>query len=692
MTIKTYLTSFFLCALTFGFSQDMQKGFSYLETGAYEKAENYFESVLKEYPDSKTAKLCYGRSIGLNGNAADGKRVFIELLEVYPEDFEIKLNYAEALLWNNEFKEANTYYKTLITENDKSFPAFLGYANSFSNLKEYEEALTYINKALAVSPGNPNALISKKYIHLGAANADMKGQHYDTALKTLQKNLVLFENDKETQLNIANLYLITDSLDRAEATYKAIAVNPKDSITALNGLALVAHLKGKEKKALKLSEIAKKSVKNFKEEPLLQYTNERYIQALIWNKKYGSAKKNISKLDKTYPNKNWVLALKATLNTYLSNFKKGVNNYNQILKTDSLSFDGNLGKANSQKALGLYKDAYGSAYKTLDIFTKQKDATKFINDLDKQFTPFSETNITYGFDSGENTALSAKTRIEIPTSTVFKWLANYGVRTTNNTLTNIKATTHSGGVGLQYQMHPKITFKGDIAVSVVKTDTTSFTKPEADFSFRLKPFKMQILDIGYKRELQNFNTELLNRQIIQNNFYATYNLNTNFNLGWYTQYIYTTQNDDNIRNLLFTSLFYSVLSKPALKFGVNYQYFKFKTQLPSIYFSPSSFNVGEVFVNLSKNEAITKPKDWFYELIAATGYQFIEENARQSTYRLQGKLGYVISNRSYINLYGSHSNSASATVTGFTFTEVGLRFKWLLSKAPLFNTKAFKVD
>ena len=57
----------------FAFSQDMQTGFTYLETGKYAEAESFFETVLKDYPNNKTAKLCYGRAVGLLGES--GKAV-----------------------------------------------------------------------------------------------------------------------------------------------------------------------------------------------------------------------------------------------------------------------------------------------------------------------------------------------------------------------------------------------------------------------------------------------------------------------------------------------------------------------------------------------------------------------------------------------------------------------------------------
>ena len=107
-------------------AQDMQDGFTYLETGKYANAEQFFSTILKTYPNNKTARLCYGRAIGLNGNAEKANTLFTDLLKDYPNDFEVKLNYGESLLWTNNFKAAKQYYKTLVSEDSKSFAALLG--------------------------------------------------------------------------------------------------------------------------------------------------------------------------------------------------------------------------------------------------------------------------------------------------------------------------------------------------------------------------------------------------------------------------------------------------------------------------------------------------------------------------------------------------------------------------------------
>ena len=120
MKNKTILILALLFSPFFCFSQEMKTGFTYLETGKYEKADVFFKQILEEYPDNKTAKLCYGRAVGLSGNPQQATQIFTELLEKYPNDFEVKLNYGESLLWNKNFEAAEIYYQKLIIENDKS--------------------------------------------------------------------------------------------------------------------------------------------------------------------------------------------------------------------------------------------------------------------------------------------------------------------------------------------------------------------------------------------------------------------------------------------------------------------------------------------------------------------------------------------------------------------------------------------
>ena len=120
---------------------------------------------------------------------------------------------------------------------------------------------------------------------------------------------------------------------------------------------------------------------------------------------------------------------------------------------------------------------------------------------------------------------------------------------------------------------------------------------------------------------------------------------------------------------------------------MNYQYIAYKNRVPLDYFSPKKFNAGELFLELLKDEKIAEVNSWYYNANLATGYQFIEDDSKQWTYRVQVKLGYKFSDRLIANLYGTRSNIASATAAGFTFNELGLRVKWNLTKKPIFHLK-----
>lgn len=683
--LKQTIFFLFIILSNVGNAQDMSKGFSNLEKGEFDKAEVFFENILKDYPKNKTARLCYARAIGLNQQAEKALNLFIDLKKEYPGDLEIELNYAESLLWNKKFDEAKVFYSGLVERNPDNFVGHLGYANTLSNLKEFKEALFQVNKALEISPGNPGPLVSRKYIKLGYANQKVNEKSYTEAETFYNEILIDFPNDKETLLNKANLYLITKNISKGKETYNTIAQN--DPIIALNGLSLIEHIDGKDKKALALSEEAIKKVNNNTDENLIKQTQERYVQALIWNKKYTLAEQKITELNTKYANQNWLLALSATLAIYRSDFKDSIQYYSTILGNDSKSFDGNLGIANAYYASGEISKAYRAANTTLEIFNNQGDAINFIKKLKEEFTPYLEEKLSYTFDNGNNTAIATRTLISVPIST--KWTINttYQYRKTENTVTNVNAKTTDFLAGIEYKFHPKISYTIDLGASSANSNSTSYTQALISTYFKLKPVKLQDLEVGYKREIQNFNSDLISKEIAVNNYYFNYNLGTNFNFGWFTQYFYSSQTDNNKRNLLFTSFYYNFKANPVIKGGLNYQYISYKNRVPTDYFSPKKFNAVELFLEILKDEKIAKVNSWYYNANMATGYQFIEDDSKQWTYRIQAKVGYKFSDRLIANIYGTRSNIASATAAGFTFNEFGLRIKWNIVSKPIFELK-----
>ncbi|MGB5386910.1 MAG: cellulose synthase subunit BcsC-related outer membrane protein, partial [Eudoraea sp.] len=287
------------------------------------------------------------------------------------------------------------------------------------------------------------------------------------------------------------------------------------------------------------------------------------------------------------------------------------------------------------------------------------------------------------FDNGKNIAYGSQLSGEIPFSTKFRAAVTYQYRITENTITSKKALSHIVLAGATYKLLPKTNLKAVMGFNNASFDTSTYTQPILDLRLQLEPLRLQNAELGYQREVQNFNADLIEREIVMNHFGLNYNLNTTFNLGWYTQIMHTRQSDDNNRNLVFTSLYYNVFKKPAFKVGVNYQYMSFAEQVPDIYFSPDQYQAIEVFADLrgSFSEKST------YLLNCATGLQKVEDDPQSVVFRLEAGLNQQISKRVIGSIYGKYSNIASATATGFNFTEIGGRLKWNFTKTPLFYKK-----
>ena len=663
--------------------EPLEKGFALLEKGNFAAAETFFENTLKVNPTNKTAQICYGRAVGLNGKPQKATALFGSLLETYPDDFEIAINYNESFLWDKQYETAKPLYAKMVKEYPTEFGAVLGYANTLSNLKEYEEALKWVEKALELKPNKPSAKVSRKYMRLGYANQYVNNQAYSNGEVLLKEIFVDFPNDKDALLNLANLFLITKQTDSAKMMYKRYATSPMDSITALNGISLAEHIAENDKKALSIASTAKNKVAGFENYELTERTYDRYVQALIWNRKFRQAKTQIDSLETAYPERNWIHALKATLGLYTGNTKSSIQAYDAILAKDSTSFDGNLGKANALFAADKIIPAYKAAYRTLALYKNQKDARGFLEKLDGMYTPGIEQQAAHTFDNGNNVAYYTNIRADVALSTKFRTTVSYFYRTTENTVTGNQADSHVVLAGLQYKLLPKTTVKTVVGLNNSRFMTEAYTQPVLDAQLQLQPLKLQNLTLGYQREVQNFNADLIEREIVQNHYGLNYNLGTNVNLGWYTQLMHTQQSDANTRNLLFTSLYYTLMQKPALKMGINYQYITFKDQVPSIYFSPEQYQAVELFAEIRGQFS----KKTSYMASAATGYQQVENDPNTPIFRAEAALQHQFSKRLCTNLYGKYSNIASATAAGFEFTEIGLKLKWLFLEKPLFVVK-----
>ncbi|MCH9659707.1 MAG: tetratricopeptide repeat protein, partial [Bacteroidetes bacterium] len=635
------------------------------------KATVFFKDIISTHPNNKTARLCLGRAVGLSGRPKKAKELFIDLLSDFPSDFEIELNYAEALLWNKEYTEAKKHYKDLIKHKPQDFSALLGYANTLSNLKEYDQALSWIEKALSIFPENKNALVSQKYMRLGKAAQLIEQENPSAALLLLNENFENFPNDLDTRRAIINIQLIHNDLEGAEKNTLSL----KDSIEIFTGLSLIFHKRKKDKKALDYAKIAFQYLAEFPSLDDEIHVSERYVQALLWNGKIAQVKKELKKLEKRFPKDPFVLRLKASLGMYTGQFKKSITLYENILSKDSTSFDGNLGIANAYKGRGNLKLALLFANKTLEFYPNQIDAKKLIKEIETSMSPTVGTRTMYTVDNGKNEAQGIHTTGRIPFSNRLVSTLEYEYRSTENKISKEMAYNNNIRFGLDYRLLNNTWICNKVGFIKATGPSNNFQEINGSIFIKSRPLPLQYLEVGYSRNLQNFNAALIDEQIFMNNFSLNYNMGTNIGLGWYTGFMHTAQTDQNSRDLLFTSLYYNFGKRPNLKGGVNYQYLSFKNQRPSLYFSPDKYQALELFAEISGNKG-----NFSYHINTAVGMQYLQEDSSTSLFRIEGSLNYTPSERLRTTAYSKYSNIASATATGFEFLEVGVQFQWSLTK------------
>ncbi len=658
-------------------AQNMDAGFTYLEKGNWNEAVTFFEDVLEEYPENKTATLCYARAVGLSGNPDEAAVLFTSLLETYPGDFEIQLNLAESLLWREKYEEAETFYLKLVAKQATSFPALLGLANTYSNLKKYESALDLVNRALTVDPENIGAKTSRKYIKLGLASQLIKNYNQEEAIKLLNENCVDFPGDKESLGMLAELYMTQKNFEKANETYRSI----NDSVVLYRGISLVAHKMFKDKNAIAYAQNGVDfSVKNDSTKYL--QASERLVQALVWGGKYGQATKAIEDLKLNYPNNTTVLALEATVGMYTAKFAKSIEHYEDILAIDSTSFDGNLGIANAYRAKGERTIALNYANKTLEFYADQKDAKTLIATINNEMLPEVQVRGAMTVDNGDNKAWSYGATLNIPFTERFKTFFSYAYRTTTNSTINTMANSTQFTAGGTYRVVNNVKIHSSLSLINANANSEEYSNVNGALKVTARPLPNQFLSVGYNRELQDFNASLIEEKIFMNNYNVSHNISSNFGLGWYTSYTYTSQTDTNKRNLLFTSLYYNLTKRPAIKAGINYQYMGFSKQVPTLYFSPSKYQSVEVFA-----EANGKIGAFTYMVNSAFGNQFVENDDATSLFRIEAKTGFKIAKNLLGSVYGKYSNIASATASGFSFTEVGFQVSWKIGKKKTNTTK-----
>ncbi len=645
-------------------SQNMEEGFSLLENGQYPEAVVYFNIMAKDHPYNLTAQICKGRAMGLNGETQVAKKLFAELLFDHPNNFEIQLNYAESLLWNREFDTAKSYYLNLHESHRTHFTVLLGLANTYSNLKDFDNAMKYIGMALVQDPLNQGALSSLKYIRLGMAQTATQNAAFEKANRLWADNLIDFPNDTETLWAFGQGLLIQKRWNEAKEQYAGI----EDPVQSEMGLALVAYHTKKYREALlharKAKDAGYRTKQEFKSASL-------FISALLWNSKFKQAKAAIESLSQKFSGKIEIANLWAQYGMYTGNFQLSVTKFEKLLEAHPDSFDGLLGMANAQWALGNYEEASQFAQKALQFYPGQGDALTLLNKVAEAKAPKTKGQSTYGYDNGNNESLTHSINATLPLHSRLSFSLNYSRKINTNRVNDTEALLQTQSISVQYRLNNNKRFNASFGLAKNTGNDSVYEEIVGSTSFSMQPSPRELLSVSFRRELQSFNASLLNEQIVMNHYALQHNIVSKKGTGWYMSYMHTQQSDDNTRKLLFTSVYHSIFKSPLLKTGLNYQYLTFSQSRPDLYFSPDKYQATEVFL-----DGAVRKKKWEGSITLAGGYQWILDQDPTNTFRCEGGITYKIGMQWMVKAIGKYTSIASETASGFNYTELGVQLSW----------------
>lgn len=667
--MKRFTLLLFIFPLLLSAQSPLQQGFNLMEKGEFGEATVFFQDYLQKVDkNDKTALLCYGRAVGLGGDVAKAQETFQALLQAYPADYEVTLNLGESYLWEKQAPKARVIYEQLVARDSNNFVALLGLANTYAALKEYEKSAVTIEKALKQdNPNKQNAKVSKKYILLALADTEMKNRELKKSKAIIENLLVLYPNDKDVLLLAATIELVSEKFARAKDYFsQAIVADSLIASQAYLGISYSEFMLKKSSKALKTSELAISSAKD-KTQLLNAYIGK--VNALGWNKKFKEAFILLDTLAVQYPQKWEVQSAVARLRVWNNQAKKGIEVYEQLVANDSLQREVIAGYVDALIANGWEKRALVEIDKQLLRFPDFYDLKKMQRKVQLNNSLQVKTQAYMSSDNGNNISQNLKTDIQLPSNGKFKPVLKVNIRKIADNDASQSAVTQIA-VGGIFKINNRLTSNVYVGLFSAKTTHNTFSQPFVDLSINKKMGKRQSIELGIKKDMQTYNSALVNQQLKSLDLRLMYATQSAKRLGLYTENIWSKYSDANTRFLSFASFYVNLKNEPTIKTGINATCLTFHNQVSSQYFSPKKYMSAELFIQ-SENMQVPSAK-LLYQVNVAVGKQKIEDFSAQNMYRVNAKLGYRWADWGYCAAYFLRSNSVTTNALGYRYNEIGV--------------------
>ena len=198
--------------------------------GRYKDASVTYKELLDRGVKDLRAKLAYGRSLLLSGDASGAIKEFEEVLAAEPTSLDARNNLAAAYLAKRDFETCLKYVKEVLSVQPKNVPAIVNLGLLYLKEDKFDLAELMFNKALKYDVKNARA-------HSNLGLTYYRTQRLPMAVVNFEKAIDLDPTMDEARLNLASVYLDYLDYPRALEQFKVVLGRFPEHYQAMVGAA-----------------------------------------------------------------------------------------------------------------------------------------------------------------------------------------------------------------------------------------------------------------------------------------------------------------------------------------------------------------------------------------------------------------------------------------------------------------------
>lgn len=666
MKIINTLITILILSITAAQGQDHTMGISLMDKGEYADASTFFKNQIVEYPDDLTAKICYYRSIGLDGDIAESMKGFQNLSKELPGNEDILLNLAEAHLWSNQAEEAMTIYKKIKNQNSTSKKADLGIALANAKIENYTASKALLAKLYKENP--TDLYIKDTYIAITKALAHQLKVKNNVTNAIAQLDSLIKDQLADRQVLIARAYYLLENKEvkLAQLAFRQLIVEDESAIDLRLALAYTYQLNFNFKKAYEYNLATYKLLELNTDKKIMESVLVANINTAILAKNSEVAKEMLDKLDSISTNNELKLNLKIQ---YLFSQREypAISN---LLEENKNQY--NLDKHVLRLAIETKKKLNQELLNSITTSSKDSEISSLLSKLKANNLYELSTSYTLAKDNEASLMHTKLVSISGPKTSTFNWRID--ARHYNATTINDEQVINHGLNTSLGKSYGGIDWNVGIGIAKSGLVGQSNTNFLGSMSASKKLSLNQLVRISINRTNLTLNPSVISQNVSSQEISLTHQLNQG-KWHFYNQLSHSSNNNIGTSNRLFSDMAYHIKDLPILSIGIMTTILN-STSSSENAILPNSLKSYSTYLKWS-NEYVPNT-NWKYILQSGVGLQQINGGYHHITSFMTAQLHYQLENRFSLGIEAKVYNNDISGIYAYNFNSLGLNAKLFL--------------